>query len=147
MKSALKTKSLRGFSLLEIVIAMAIASICIGLVLKIESNSLITVGEAADYATAVQVAEAQLALLMSNDNLKSVNQAGVSMGRFQWEAMVRQVKPTKFEIKQVLGVSGMPRIGLVFIRLVVSWEAGNKIKNITLESYKLINIQDPEADA
>ena len=125
-------------------IALAIASICIGLVLKIESNSLISVGEAADYATAVQVAEAELAKLMVNDNLQPMDKAGVSLERFQWEVMVRQVKPTKFEIKQLLSSSGMPRIGLVFIRLVVSWESANRIKNIKLETYKLINIQDPE---
>ena len=130
--------------MLEIVIALAIASICIGLVLKIESNSLISVGEAADYATAVQVAEAELAKLMVNDNLQPMDKAGVSLERFQWEVMVRQVKPTKFEIKQLLSSSGMPRIGLVFIRLVVSWESANRIKNIKLETYKLINIQDPE---
>ena len=130
--------------MLEIVIALAIASICIGLVLKIESNSLISVGEAADYATAVQVAEAELAKLMVNDNLQPMDKAGVSLERFQWEVMVRQVKPTKFEIKQLLSSSGMPRIGLVFNRLVVSWESANRIKNIKLETYKLINIQDPE---
>ena len=114
------------------------------MVLKIESNSLISVGEAADYATAVQVAEAELAKLMVNDNLQPMDKAGVSLERFQWEVMVRQVKPTKFEIKQLLSSSGMPRIGLVFIRLVVSWESANRIKNIKLETYKLINIQDPE---
>lgn len=82
----------RGFSLLEVIVALAVLGICVTVILQIMSSVTTATRITDDYAQALSIAETRMALLVAQDN-----PAGVDTGKvgdmFRWRSQVSEYKP------------------------------------------------------
>ena len=79
----------RGFTLLETVVALVVMSLCVTAVLRIFVGSTSATRVSGNYYQALQIAETQMALLLTQDDTKSVN-SGTIDDNYQWEASIEE---------------------------------------------------------
>lgn len=78
-----------GFSLLEVIVALAVLAICVSVILRIFSGVTGATRIVDDYAQAVEIAETQMALLMAQDNPLS-SDTGVIDEVYRWRSRVEE---------------------------------------------------------
>ncbi|TNF08129.1 MAG: type II secretion system protein [Gammaproteobacteria bacterium] len=83
----------KGFSLLEVIVALAILGICVTVVLQIMSSVSTAARVTDDYAQALAIAETQMALLIAQEN-----HAGTDTGKvgdqYRWRSRISEYKPS-----------------------------------------------------
>lgn len=82
------SKTQRGFSLIEVVVALAIVALTLGIVLQLLTGTINSVGKADNYLHALSAAQSQLAEIAARPQL----QLGTSQGSVEgidWRTSVR----------------------------------------------------------
>lgn len=82
----------RGFSLLEVIVALAVLGICVSVILQIMSSVATATGVTDDYAHALSIAETRMAMLVAQDNPLG-SDTGKADGTFRWRTRVTEYKP------------------------------------------------------
>ena len=127
----------RGFSLLEVLIALAIAGIALVMVFQAAPESLRATSAAARYQDAVSRARSHLE--GSSANLEEGEREGDDGGGFRWRVQVRVVDTTG---KQDLG--GRPAstealvITLYAVTVWINWREGANGRSVRLDSERLL---------
>lgn len=83
----------KGFSLLEVIVALAILGICVTVVLQIMSSVTTATRVTDDYAQALAIAETQMALLVAQDN-PAGSDTGKVGDQYRWHSRVSEYKPS-----------------------------------------------------
>jgi type II secretion system protein I len=82
----------QGFTLLEIVVALAVMSLCITAVLRSFVGSTGSTRVAGDYFYALQIAETQMALLLTEEDYESTD-SGTIGDIYRWESRIEEYVP------------------------------------------------------
>jgi general secretion pathway protein I len=104
----LANKRARGFTLIEVVVAFMLLSVVLVTVFEIFSRGLARAGELDDYAQALVIAQAQLALVGVEAPIAEGATAGDEEGRYRWSVSIARSaegpeKPTQggYQLYQV----------------------------------------------
>ena len=115
----------RGFTLLEVLVALAILGVAVVTIIQVFGQGLRTLKVAGDYQRAVLLAEQKAA------EVESVRE-GVESGRereFSWERRTT-VTPVPAELTAV----GSPALQLFQVSVQVRWGAGRSLEVATLRT-------------
>ena len=122
--SALGNGRQRGFSLLEMVVAMAILAFSLAALYQAVSGATRNVRSGEKYAYGVELARSVLAdnALISTDG---VSKRGETEGGFNWQVLSSPVSLPK---------TGISRGALHQLEVTVSWQDGQKQRQVVLHS-------------
>ena len=127
----------RGFSLLEVLVAFAILSVSLGVLLQVFATGLRNVGMADDYSQATLYAESILSAYGRDAPLREGVSEGVINDRFSWRGAVSVYS------------DGMPdsaktQVQAYRISVEVSWRGLAQTRTVALETLRLAAVEPPE---
>ena len=129
-----------GFSLLEIVVALAL----LGLILAVLSDSLRTGLGSAARAAAIEpplaVAEAKLAAVGVTERLIAGRTSGQDARGIAWQLAIEEFHDDDFDGPSS-DAPGVPKLYLV--RVTVSWRQGGVPRSLSLDSLRLAPVTPP----
>jgi general secretion pathway protein I len=120
-----------GFTLLEVLVALAIVGLATGAIAGVFSNGLLGHETASGAETALAVAEGQLAL--AAEALRPGANNGVYDGRFAWQTTVA---PFQDAIdKDTANPKSLPPLYRIAVN--VSWNDGHRSRQVSLSTLRL----------
>jgi prepilin-type N-terminal cleavage/methylation domain-containing protein len=122
----------RGFTLIEVLIALAITIIGLVPLLHLLTNSILVADSAWNLSQATLIANAKLAEVAAQDDLKSGKEEGIIESTekemvFDWQSEVTEVSVEELE--------GMNLLGLRKVTVNVMWYEGKNQKHVSLATY------------
>ena len=138
----------RGFTLLEVLVALAIAAVTFGVLLTTGLNEIRTVRNAGAYETAMALARSHLAMLGPNMASVAARQYG-SDGSFDWWIQVtpEAVAQTGTGTGQWFPRGNELRATLYAVSVTVSWRADGRERDLHLNTQRLGFAVPPQQQA
>jgi type II secretion system protein I len=121
-----------GFTLLEILVALAILGIAITIVLQLFSANLRAISVSEDYVSAGIKAEARMRELLDDAGLTERSWSEVTDDGYRTTVSVTDMATERTQNLQ---------IRLLEINLAIYWSKGGKERSITLKTNKVVNKQ------
>ncbi len=122
----------KGFTLLEILVALAILGIAITIILQLFSANLRALSVSGNYVSAVTKAEAKMREILDDSNLSEKSWSEVTDDGYRFDASLTETLKDRTENLQVR---------LLEVALTVQWTEGSKKKSLTLKTMKVVNKQ------
>lgn len=132
MKSLRRTNFQSGFTLLEILVALAILGIALLVIMQIFSANLRGIAVSEDYVTAVSKAEARMREILDDEKLSEKAWSEQTDDGYRMDASIKETLRDRTENLQVR---------LMEIYLTVYWNKGGKNRLVTLRTMKVVNKQ------
>ena len=122
-------RQIRGFSLIEILVAFSITAVALTIIFQIYAKGATTAILGREYAQAVAVAESKLAesVIYVNDNNKETR--GTENDKYNWVADVEDYTPAD-------ATDFVPVLELVKVKVEVTWSSRGKTHSVTLHSLR-----------
>ena len=127
-----------GFSLLEVIVAFAIAAIALGVLSQIFGQGTRNMALARDYDNAILLAESLLAehgvnIATDEASFSATNE------QFQWEVLVQPYisRESVPDLTSTPDDDAATQSRLVQIDVVVDWERNGKLRSVNLSSLRL----------
>lgn len=124
--------SRKGFTLLEVIVAIAILGIAVSVVLQLFSANLRAISTSGDYVAAATRAEAEMRNILDDKNLQETSFSETTSDGYRIDVSVAQALKERTENLQVK---------LLQIDLTVHWRKGTKERSLTLSTMKLVSTQ------
>jgi len=124
-------RQVRGYTLIEVLIAMMILALALTVLMRIFSGGLRNIAVSADYAHAVLLAEAQLAAAGSSEALAPGETYGNEDDKFRWTRTVEEYMAKEFEKVEKLPVTAFQ------VTVVVEWPNFGRTRRLNLSTIKL----------
>ena len=121
-----------GFTLLEVVVALAIAALGIGLVMQVFAGGLRNIDRADAYLRAVTIAESQLARVGSEIEIANGSKSGETDSGFAWTISMSQFAPEEFDFDETLR--------LYEVVVSVEWGPAVTRRSLDLHSMRLSSV-------
>lgn len=121
-----------GFTLLEILVALAILGIAITIVLQLFSANLRAISVSEDYVSAGIKAEARMRALLDDAGLTERSWSEVTDDGYRITVSVTDMVPERTQNLQ---------IRLLEINLALYWSKGGKERSVKLKTNKVVNKQ------
>jgi prepilin-type N-terminal cleavage/methylation domain-containing protein len=148
----------RGFTLLEIMVAVAILGISLVVIMQLFSMGLKSAQIEKDYSQAIFLARAKMGEVMTQAEVKESTDSGTFESGFEWESKIEpfeRPKPEggeglKMEPSTQTGLEEKERFKLFSVTVVVSWSGGGTEggqKKVELDSLRLVKTEEDEATA
>jgi general secretion pathway protein I len=118
-----------GFTLLEVLVAIAILGIAVTVVLQLFSANLRAISASGDYVYAVTKAEAKMREILSDDKLSDKSLSETTDDGYRIDVSITDALKDRTENLQVR---------LLEINLTVHWMRGTKDKSITFRTMKVV---------
>jgi len=126
----------RGFSLLEVLVAFAILSVSLGVLLQIFATGLRNAGIADDYTRATLYAESILAALGRETSLTEGERSGPVNEYFSWRSTVSAYT-------EGMPASEQPRFRAYRVSVQVYWPGLLQDRSVVLETLRLGPVETP----
>jgi general secretion pathway protein I len=126
-----------GFTLLEVVVALAILGLGLVAVIQIFSGGLRLARATEEYSQAVHLAQAKLEEWRMAESLSEGEEEGEFNPRYRWWVGIRKVEVLPMEKKEI-----QAPVELYQIQLKVRWETGGTEKAATFESFRLMKYRE-----
>jgi len=129
-----------GFTLIEVVVALAILGIVLTVIIELFAGGLRLARASKEYTQAVNYANAKLEEFASRETLEEGTTEGEFNETFHWRVTMDKInllpvdKP--WEVK--------PPVQLFKIRVDVLWKPGSKERSAGVETYRTMKVQDDE---
>ena len=120
-----------GYTLIEVLVAFMILALALTVLLRIFSSGLRNVAVSSEYAQAVIVAEAQLAIAGITTGLQSGETRGSDGGKFNWTRVVTNYAPFTDNNERSAKVSAY------YITITVEWPHAGRVRQVNLSSVRL----------
>lgn len=121
----------RAYSLIEVLVAMAVLALSLTVILRIFSGGLHNIGIASDYARAVMVAESVLAATGKTEVLQEGETRGILFDKYHWVRSIRSHQP------QSAISSGFFPVDLYRVSVVVEWPATGSPRSVDISTLQL----------
>ena len=123
--------SQRGFTLLEVLVALSILAFSYGAILQILGGAASKAALAGDYRRALIVAESRLDYAAANMSNRGIETSGITSDRFHWSL--------SYEASDQFLLQGLPiRYMPVTIEVRVSWDgAAGQERSVQLSTLRL----------
>ena len=118
-----------GFTLLEVIVAMAILGIAISVVLQLFSANLRAISVSGDYVAAATRAEAKMREILSDDRLSEKYFSEATQEGYRIDVSITDVIKERTENLQVK---------LLEVDLTIHWIQGTKQKSMSLRTLKVV---------
>lgn len=133
----------KGFTLIEVVVAMAILGIGLIVIIELFSGGLRLARTSVEYTQAVQYARNKMEELGVKQALEEGSEEGEFDNTFRW-----QVETKKVDILPVqTGTDYKPPVELFQVKINVLWKSGSKERSTTLETYRAIKPEEYETES
>lgn len=119
-----------GFTLLEVLVALAVLGIALVVIFQLFSADLKGLATSDDYANAVIKAESKMREILDDDTLSEKTWSEMTEDGYRIDAVVTNAIAERTENLQVK---------LLEINLAVHWTSGIRERTITLKTMKLVN--------
>ena len=128
----------QGFTLLEVMVAMAILGIGLIIIIELFSGGLRLGRTAEEYTKAVGYARMKLEEISLAKSLEEGTQEGEFDREYRWQVEVKKVDllPPGRE------TSYQPPVALYWVRIDVLWKSGTRERTTAVESYRLLNAEE-----
>jgi general secretion pathway protein I len=127
-----KTKFDKGFTLIEVVVALAILGIGLTVIIELFSGGLRLARTSEEYTKGVNYGRAKMEEVMSQQGMKEGDEEGKFDETFRWQVGVKKLdilpgeKSTEFK----------PPVELFQVKVNILWKSGSKERSTSIESYK-----------
>jgi len=121
-----------GFTLLEVLLALAILGVAITIILQLFSANLRALSASEDYVSAVTKAEAKMREILDNDNLSEKSWSETTDEGYRFDTSITEALKDRTENLHVR---------LLEVDLTIYWTKGAKNKSLTLKTMKVVNKQ------
>jgi len=118
-----------GFTLLEVIVAIAILGIFVTVVLQLFSANLRAISVSGDYVTAATRAEAKMREILSDDRLSEKFSSEATQEGYRIDVSITDVMKERTENLQVK---------LLEVDLTIHWIQGTKQKSMSLRTFKVV---------
>ncbi len=132
--------STTGFTLIEVVVAMAILGIGMTVILELFSGSLRLLRTSGEYTKAVNYARVKMEEITVKPTMNEGIEEGEFDGAYRWQVDVKRVDilPARIE------TDFKPPVELFQVKLIVLWKSGTKERSTVLETYRTIKLEEEE---
>ncbi|MBF0553347.1 MAG: prepilin-type N-terminal cleavage/methylation domain-containing protein [Nitrospirae bacterium] len=115
----------KGFTLIEVMVSIAILSVGITALIQLFGGSLRSIGFSENYTKAAIAAEAELRNTLSAEKLKETSYTKRSGSGYTYDISIERIDKEKTDPLQY---------ELFSVTLTINWKAGLKSKNYTLKT-------------
>jgi prepilin-type N-terminal cleavage/methylation domain-containing protein len=129
--------SVRGFTLMEIMVALVVMGFAVVYLVQLFSSNLRMIGTSREYMTALTQAEAVMREIVESDKIEEKSWKEQTDQGFQIEVSVAEAQKERTE--------NLP-IKLLQIEMNLSWEKALRKKSLTLRTLKVVNRIDNRGD-
>ena len=119
-----------GFTLLEVLVAIAILGIAVTVVLQLFSANLRAISVSGDYVSAATKAEAKMREILSDDKLSEKSSSETTDDGYRIDVSVTDALKERTDNLQVR---------ILEIDLTVHWTRGTKERSLAMKTMKLVN--------
>lgn len=128
----------QGFTLLEVLVAMAILGIGLIVIIELFSGGLRLGRTSEEYTKAVGYARMKLEEISLAKSLEEGIEEGEFDREYRWQVEVKKVDllPPGRE------TSYQPPVALYWVRIDVLWKSGTRERTTALESYRLLKAEE-----
>jgi general secretion pathway protein I len=121
---------LSGFTLLEVLVAMAIVGLAVTAILELFSSNLRAISSSEDHMRASLVAEARMREVLDDASLAEKGWSEVTNEGYRIDVMINKVQTER---------ANMVGADLYQIDLSLSWRKGMRDRTIALKTLKIVN--------
>lgn len=132
-------RRLRGYSLIEVLVAFVILALAMTVLLRIFSSGLKNISVSSDYSRAVLIAESRLAAASYDQTLLLGETSGTDGERFRWTQHVSAYVPWLGYETTAEGLQAL------YITVRVEWTSGSAVRHIDLGTVKLVRPEGIES--
>lgn len=118
-----------GFTLLEVIVAIAILGIAISVVLQLFSANLRAISVSGDYVAAATRAEVKMREILSDDKLSEKSFSEATQDGYRIDVSIIDVLKERTENL---------RVKLLEVDLTIHWIQGTKQKSMSLRTFKVV---------
>ncbi len=128
----------QGFTLLEVLVAMAILGVGLIVIIELFSGGLRLERTSEEYTKAVGYARMKLEEISLAKSLEEGIEEGEFDREYRWQVEVKKVdllppgKETSYQ----------PPVALYWVRIDVLWKTGTRERKTALESYRLVKVEE-----
>jgi len=120
----------RGFTLLEVLVSLAILGIAITIILQLFSANLRALSTSEDYVSAVIVAEAKMREILDDEDLSEKSWSEVTDDGYMLDVSITETLEDRTDDL---------RVQLLEVALTVHWAKGTKERALTLKTTKVVS--------
>ncbi len=136
----MRTVKKQGFTLIEVVVALAILGIGLTVVIELLSGGLRLARVSQEYSTAMNYARSKLEEVLIQPALEEGTEEGEFDDTFRWEMGVEKVDILPLEKDRDF----KPPVELFQITINVNWKSGSRTRSATVKTYKTLKIEEEE---
>jgi type II secretion system protein I len=125
-----REKSTRGFTLIEIMVALTVMGFAVVSLVQLFSSNLRMIGTSQDYMKALTIAESVMREIVENEKTEEKSWKDTTEQGYQVEVTVSETQKERTD--------HLP-IKLLQIELVFSWERALRKKSMTFRTLKVVN--------
>jgi general secretion pathway protein I len=127
------TAFVKGFTLLEVVVAMAILGMGLTVIIELFSGGLRLGRASEEYTKAANYAHIKLEEIRSQEKISEGTEEGELEGAFRWQVSVKKIDilPTEKD------PDFKPPVELFQVKVSILWKSGSKERSTSIESYKM----------
>jgi general secretion pathway protein I len=123
-------KETAGFTLLEVLVALALLGMAVTVVLQLFSANLRSISASEEYVAGSLEAQAKMREVLEDKDISEGTRSGITDNGYRFQVSVSDSLTERSE--------NLP-VKLMEIEVKVYWTQGNKDKSLTLKTLKMIN--------
>ena len=129
-----------GFTLIEVIVALAILGIGLTVIIELFAGGLRLARTSEEYTKGVNYARIKMEEIVSQQSMKEGNEEGKFDETFRWQVGVKKLdilpgeKSTEFK----------PPVELFQVKVNILWKSGSKERSTSIESYKAVKSEIDE---
>jgi type II secretion system protein I len=128
-RNARPSRAEQGFTLLEVLVGLAIMGIAVVVLFQIFSANLGSIAVSEDYALAAVKAEARMREVLDDDKLAESAWSEVTAEGYKLDIVIAETLSQRTELLPVR---------LLDVALTINWKKGTKNKSITQRTIKMV---------
>ena len=132
--------STTGFTLIEVVVAMAILGVALTVIIELFSGGLRLARTSAEYTKAINYARIKMEEIAIKQTMEEGTQEGEFDHTFRWQVETKKVDVLPIE----KGIDFKPPTELFQVKVNVLWKSGSRERSTHLETYRTIKLEDEE---